>query len=313
MRSLRLLAALGLLTPATGCELLKNIGHGGNRPKNTTPVQKVSADQLVDYLNTQASRLQSLTCEQATVTARQGLISMPSLRCDLAASQKSNFRLRGQGGAVGAKIDLGSNDDQFWLYVDAPTVRPTFVYASHSDFDSNRAKLPEGIPFEPDWVMQALGMITFPHDAKYDTVKVDEKARTYTLSWPTTTPSGMPIRKEIVFSADDADSSRDQPQVKRHVIRDARNRVICTAEIKSAKTVSIGGAAAPSGHPFVVQYPTHIVLRWEEQRFEMDLSLRGAQVNPQLTPEMIRTHFSRPNIPGATPINLAEARFEVTR
>ena len=40
------------------------------------------------------------------------------------------------------------------MFVDSPTVRPTFVFASHSDFESGRARMPDGIPFEPDWVMQ---------------------------------------------------------------------------------------------------------------------------------------------------------------
>jgi hypothetical protein len=310
MRPLQVIAALLLLTPAVGCELLKNVGNH-RPPKNSAPVPKVSAEQLVDYLNVQASRLHSITYQQATVTARQGLISMPSLRGDLAASQPQNFRLRGQGGVVNAKIDLGSNTDQFWLFVDAPAVRPTFVFASHEDFQHNRAKLPTDIPFEPDWIMQALGMTTFPRDAKYDPVKLDEKARTYTLSWPATTPNGVPIRKEIVFATDDADSSRDQPQVKRHVIRDVKNRVICSADVKSAKTVAVGGSDPRSGQSFVVQYPTHIVLRWEDQRFEMDLELRGGQANPSLTPEQVRSHFSRPTNLGVAPINLAEARFDV--
>ena len=202
----------------------------------------------MDYLNTQASRLEAVTYERATVTAKQGLISMPSLRGDLAASQPKNFRMRGQRELPAAKIDLGSNEQQFWLFIDAPSVRPTYVFASHSDFESGKAKIPEGIPFEPDWVMQALGMTKFQQNVPYEQVKLDEKARSYTLSWPATTPAGMPIRKEIVFAADDADSSRDQPQVKKHVIRDVKGRVICTAEVKRAKTVPVGGSDPRTGH-----------------------------------------------------------------
>ena len=306
MRSLRLLGLAALLGLGAGCSLVEKI-RPNSRP--TTQVKKVSADQLVDYLNAQASRLQSVTYERVSVTARQGLISMPSLRGDLAASQPRNFRVRAQG-SLAAKIDLGSNQDQFWLYVDAPSARQTFVYASHSDFDNGRVRLPDGIPFEPDWILQALGMTNFPRDAKYDPVKVDDRARTYTLSWPTTTPTGMAIRKEVVFAADDADSSRDQPQVKRHVIRDVHNRVICSADVRSARTVPIGGSEPQSGYPYVIQYPTHIVLHWEAQRFEMDMRLEGGKVNPPLSPEQIRAHFSRPTNLGVAPINLAEARFD---
>jgi hypothetical protein len=309
MRFIRLLGLGTILALGVGCGLIEKMKPN---PRPTTPVQKVSAPQLVDYLNTQASRLQSITFDRATVTAKQGLISMPSLRGDLAACQPRNFRMRGQGGVVSAKIDLGSNADQFWMFVDAPTVRPTFVFASHSDFESGRARMPEGVPFEPDWVMQALGMTTFPRDAKYDPVKLDEKARTYTLSWPTSTPNGVPIRKEIVFLTEDADSGRGQAQVKRHVIRDARNRVICSADIKSAKTVSVPGNDPRSGANYVVQYPTHIVLHWETQNFNMDMMLDGAKVNPPLTPEAIRTHFKLPTNLGPG-INLAEARFDASR
>jgi len=310
MRLIRVFGAATLLLLGMGCGLVEKMG--GNRPpKNASPVQSVSAEQLVDYLNAQAARLNSVTYDHATVTARQGLISMPSLRGDLAAVQPRNFRMRGQGGAVNAKIDLGSNTDQFWLYLDAPTARETFVFASHTDFETGRARLPTDIPFEPDWVMQALGMTTFRRDARYDAVKKDERARTYTLAWPSTTPNGMPIRKEIVFAADDADSSRDQPQVKRHIIRDVRGSIICSAEVKKAHTVSVGGNDSLTGHPYVVQYPTHIVLRWEQQRFEMDLELKGGKANPGLTDEQVRAHFNRPTHYNVQPINLAEGRFEV--
>lgn len=309
MRALRMPFFAVALALAVGCSWIDKVrtdmkGHSGQ------PVQKVTADQLVEYLNGQATRLQSITYDKATVTAKQGLIPLPSLRGDLAASQPRNFRMRGQGGISSAKIDLGSNPEQFWLYVDAPTVKPTYVFASHTDFENGRARIPDGIPFEPDWVMQALGMTSFPATAAYDPVKLDERARTYTLSWPAATPAGLPIRKEIVFSADDADSSRHQPQVLRHVIRSAKGKVICTADIKSATTVQAGGTDPRTSRAFIVQYPTHLVLRWDDQKFEMDMRLDGGRVNPPLAPDQLQKHFARPNIPGATPINLAEARFE---
>jgi hypothetical protein len=194
------------------------------------------------------------------------------------------------------------------MYFDAPTVKPMFVFASHSDFENGRAKLPGGIPFEPDWVMQALGMTTFPATNQYS-AEVNEKDRTYTLSWPTTTPSGMQIRKEVVFDSDDATGTR--PQVKRHIIRDVKGKIICAADVKSARTIPLGspGTDPRSATGATVQYPTQVVLRWEEQKFEMDLSLDSAQVNQQLSDEQSRRLFSRPNIPGATPVDLA--RYDV--
>jgi len=315
MRSLQWMLVAVALGLAVGCKWMETWGHK-DPPRPTTPVLKATPDQLVAYLNGQAGRLQTLTYADARVTSREGLVTYPTLRGNLAASQPRNFRMTGQGGMVSAKLDLGSNTDQFWMYLDAPAVKPVFVFASHNDFETGRAKLPGNIPFEPDWVMQALGMTAFPDPAdpkttvKYD-VKADEKARTYTLSWPATTPAGMAIRKEIVFDADDVSGAR--PQVKRHLIKDAKGKVLCSAEVKAAKTVTLGAAEPRSGQQPVVQYPTHVVLRWEEQKFEMDMSLdgSGARVNQQLTPEQSRQLFTRPTITGTPAINLAEARFDM--
>jgi hypothetical protein len=54
-----------------------------------------------------------------------------------------------------------------------------------------------------------------------------------------------------------------------------------------------------------VQYPTRIFLRWEEQKFEMELEVRNATINQPPTEEERLRYFKRPNVPGATPIDLA--------
>lgn len=305
MRLTHVLLTAVIIAPAVGCAWMRD--QFGIRPKPTGEIKTVTPEQLVGYLNQQSGRMQTLTYGEARLVAREGLLSY-TLRGNLAASQPRYFRMTGQGGAMGGKVDLGSNLDQFWMYVEAPTTRPMYVFASHKDFEEGRAKLPGGIPFEPDWVMQALGMTTFPPTADYRAT-VQDRERTYTLSWDTYTPNRIPIRKEIVFDADDAIDPR--PQVKRHLIRDAKGKVICYAEVKSVKTVPVAAADPETGRAPVVKYPTHVVLRWEEQKFEMDLTLDAAEVNQHLTEEQSRRLFNRPNIPGATPIDLARYEFPI--
>jgi hypothetical protein len=228
-----------------------------------------------------------------------------TLRGSMAAGQPRNFRM--SASALAAKVDLGSNADQFWVYFDGAGAgnKPVFVFASHSDFEAGKAKLP-GIPFEPDWVMQALGMTTLPPNNQYSAPPPDKTNRTYTLSWPATTPSGMAVVKEIIFDGDPVISEKPgapntKPQVKKHIVRDMKGKVICSAEIRQVKTVSLPGTQQ------VVQYPTRMVLKWEEQKFEMDLELSGGKVNEQFAePQRL---FTRPNITGATPIDLARYEF----
>ncbi len=80
-------------------------------------------------------------------------------------------------------------------------------------------------------------------------------------------------------------------------MRGANGKVICTAEVKTAKTVKVDGTDPVTNRQFVVQYPTRVVLKWEEQKFEMDMELREARVNPQLSPEQIQSEFTRRRSP----------------
>ena len=311
MKRLSFVLVVTVLAPLTGCEWMKRITNHDDRPKGDGPLPKAQPDQFVTYINERAARLQTLNYGDVRLVASDHGVPLPALRGSLAANQPRYFRMTGTGGAMGATVDLGSNDQQFWVYFDAPTVKPMFVFASHSDFEAGRAKIPGGIPFEPDWVMQALGMAPLPPNNQY-TLRLDDKTRTYTLSWPAVTPNGASVIKEIVFDGDAATGTR--PQVKRHVIRDTKNKVICSAEVKRANTVHLptnprtepGGTLPTSAPaPQVVQHPTLMVLRWEEQKFEMELELKTGKVNDPLTEEATRRLFTRPNHAGVTPIDLA--------
>ena len=305
MRPLHVFAIAAPLAAAIGCSLFEKNPDSGPRP--TTTVAEYPAQRFVSYLNDRANRMTSISAKVQLTGHSEGLPF--NLNGNLAAAQPRNFRMKGDG-MVGGEVDLGSNIEQFWVYMKAPSQRPMFVYASHQDFETGRARLPDGIAFEPDWVMQALGMHVFPTDVRYNDPRIDQKDRTYTLSWSAQTPGGMTVSKEVVFDADDARDGR--PQVKKHVIRDAKNKVICTATVKNAATVSLSASPDPripqptAGIP--LQYPTHVVLRWEAQHFELDLKLSDVQVNRGFPEEQTRHLFSRPPM-NVEAINLASARF----
>jgi hypothetical protein len=304
MRPLQALLLVALLAGAIGCSLIGK--STDNRPTSTTTIQKVNSDQLVRYLNERASRLQAVSSD-VRFTAHDGLLSM-SLHGSLSAAQQRYFRMTGKG-SVGGSVDLGSNNEQFWIYVDAPTQKPLFVYAAHTDFEKGRAKLPGNLPFEPEWVMQALGMHTFPATTHYNEPKINPSDRTYTLSWNANTPNGMAVQKEVIFEADEVREGK--PQVKKHLIKDSKNKVICSAEIKGVQVISVPGPDARSAS-VSVQYPTHIVLRWEAQKFELDLTQTNVQVNQRFTDEQERRIFSRPpDSPSAPALDLAKYEFSI--
>ncbi|AWM35960.1 hypothetical protein GobsT_62980 [Gemmata obscuriglobus] len=314
MNRLHLILAAAVLCPSVGCEWMKQNGIG--KPDNfpgkygrDRELPPVAPEKLVAYLNDRAAGLQSITHAEVRVLATDRSTLMPtppvSLTGELFAAQPRNFELDTRsGGLVNVKMFMGSNDQEFWVFARVHTGDPMYMYASHADFEAGRAKLPGGVPFEPEWVMQALGMATFSPNNRYE-VKPDPKVGTYTLSWPATTPNGMLVVKEVVFNADPADGKKSQ--VKRHAVRDAKGgKELCYAEIKEART-----ERGADGR--VLQYPTLMVLRWEEpQKFELKLEITNApQINQPLTAEEAKRHFRRRAIAGVTPIDLAHARFDL--
>jgi hypothetical protein len=309
MRVLRLIVTAAAFAPAVGCGWMKE--HVGDKGPAQHPtggkLPDVAPDRLVSYLNDRASRFHSVSYADVRLRCSQRGMPLPQLEGDLACAQPRNFRLAGQGRAVPAKVDLGSNVNQFWMYLQVPTEKPLYVFASHSDFEAGKARLPGDMPFEPDWVMQALGMTTLSPTAAYS-VKINDRDRTYTLSWVTRTPAGLEIRKEIVFDGDAAASPR--PQVKRHAVRDAKsNQPICSADIKAAQSVTVSNDPTLT-YPMAIQYPTRVVLRWEEQKFEMDMTLERAQVNQPLSDEVARELFSRPTISKVNAVDLAQYTYK---
>jgi hypothetical protein len=321
MRTSLLILVAVVLAPGVGCKWMDDLrngsGGGGDqvRGRDRKPLAPLAAEDAVGYLNDRAGRLQSIQYGDVRLRASGRDILVPvNLHGDLAAAQPRRFRLTAEGKMAG-KVDLGSNDQQFWMYVN-DTRQPVYVFCSHQDFESGKAELPAGIHFEPDWVLQALGMTHFPEPrgsqngpgVAYTVTPID-RDRTYTLSWTTTTPTRQTIRKEVVFAADPADSTRNQSQVRRHVMKDEKTKkVIASAEIKSAKTTTV--TDPKTGQPAAVQYPTHVVLRWEEQKFEMDLTLEQAQVNQPMHDEQTRRLFTRPDIRGTPARDLANAKYE---
>jgi hypothetical protein len=308
MRDLRLLAAAALFCPAVGCNWMREWREKDSTPRPIGKIEPQPPEKFISLLNWRAKQFQSVEYSDVhvRVTGKDLLVPV-SVDGSLAAAQPRNFRMRANGKMAGT-IDLGSNPEQFWVYAQAPG-DTMFVYASHDDFEKGKARLPGNLPFEPDWVMLALGLAELPSAAAYD-VQINDRERTYTVGWSAVSPNGVPVRKEVVIDADPATGKRSQ--VKRHVLRDAKSKLIATAEIKSAEVFRVGQNA--KGEPLVIQYPTHLVLRWENPRFEMDMTLDGAAVNTGLAQNPARQAlFIRPTFPNTPAVDLARYDFPTGR
>jgi hypothetical protein len=281
------LVGLSLLA---GCNLLR---PGSVRPDNsgvtrTTP----SAAQLVQYLDDNAQKVQSLRCDELELTVARGLGIVQSMRlpATIACQRPRSFRLQARNPAGMDEVDLGSNDQEFWFWIKRNDPPYQFYCPYQALDEGRRVRLP--FPFQPEWVMEALGMGNYGPADKYQVV--EEGNRWKLVQRNIISPQGTRVRKVIVFNKQlQKDSS---PQVTDFLlIDDEKNKEICSAHITEVQRSADGSVV-----------PRRMELRWPEQGARLTLLFSGAARNPQLPP----TVFVRGRMPGVPAYNMATNKLD---
>jgi len=308
VRRLTLLVAAVVLS-AVGCETF--LPKPPKPAARTGPIPEHAPDVFVNYLNQQSAAIQSIEFDRVRISTESGplLQQAVSLEGDLYCAKPRLFRLRaGLRVTPGEEVDVGSNAQYFWVYAKRAQ-DPNFMYCSHDDYASGKVQLP--IPFDTEWVLQALGMTTYDPAAKY-TVETRQKEREYALVSECQTPQGVRVRKITVLTADMDNSST--PIVKKHVVMDARGVPIATAEVRKVKTVQ-AGTDPQTGKPTVVQIPTDLLLTFQgpdNQKMKLSLLLDKETINPPSDERKQQYLFTLPKINGSNPVNLDDYRFTPT-
>jgi len=228
---------------------------------------------------------------------------VPALRSGVMVAQKpKNFRMQSGFALGGDQLDIGSNAQEFWMYVKQP--KPTFLFCTHADFPKVQDDLP--VPFEPDWVLQALGMSNYDPNRKYE-VEISEPKRAYYLRYEDTTPAGQKVVKVTEFAGDPAEGS--VPQVRKHLILTQAKTgwlTLMSAEIHKV-TVLDAGPDGSTGQRATVQVPTDVTLEWPQQKVKLALTLGKAQLNTREEAVL----FTKPaKIDNASPVNMADFRSD---
>ena len=294
------LAGSAVALSTTGCTWLEKMNPFAGKGGNGTPLEQRPAEQFTKYLNDQASVLDGVAYEEVSVTVGMGALIDPDLTATIDCAKPRSFRMKANHGLQAGQLDVGSNDKQFWMYVRHGN--PKYVFASHDDLASGRARLP--VPFDPDWVFMALGMSGVDASSN-PTVELDANRRQYVLTTMARTPQGIAVKKLTCFAGDDQTGT--SPQVKWHAVVDARtNKEIATTDIRKVKRMEVQNPR--TGEMTIVALPTEMRLIFsgpDNQKLKLDMTLRREKVNPAFTAEQTAYLFTMPPIGGATPVNLA--------
>lgn len=289
--SRRSFLSAGLALSITGCAGLT----GSREPKGSigpVPNQTPSAQQLVSYVNNNASRVSAIESADLAMEVKSGSQG-GGLSGTLYCEKPKNFRLRAK--AVGKPMaDFGSNEQEFWYWISQDN--PPYLY--HCSYaELSRGNVPLPFPFQPDWVLETLGMAELP--AAGDNFRVERKGNTFELTERATSSQGKPVFKVTVFRGGNANGS--EPQISQHRLHDEKGELVAMAEVVSVRRDAATGATVAQ----------HLKLKWPQQKLEMELKLDGLKVHagPVLTTRAPQL-FQRSSISDLQSFDLATRQLD---
>ncbi|WP_390179963.1 hypothetical protein [Rhodopirellula bahusiensis] len=148
-----LIATIGLLTLTTGC-----VRAVSNTPFPAPPVV-LNASPDIYQLAAAVNRTDAVQ-QLSTNSAKLDVLSMPAvpkLNATVNLQREKQFRLKASVPVImGAGIDLGSNENEFWFEVPETMTKKTLFHANHSEYAAqlNRSIL----PVDPSWLIEAIGL-----------------------------------------------------------------------------------------------------------------------------------------------------------
>lgn len=253
------------------------------------PADKLpTSAQLVSMLNSNAAKIQSLQCTNLELDVKQGSLQDWHIDGKLVCQKPRHFRM--QALALGhTEADIGSNDQEFWYWIKHGD--PYLIHCSYQDLANGGVRIP--FPFQPDWVMEALGMSEYEIEP-VPAYSVQPNGRTIQLVQLTRNSQGKRVRKVTEFNP-------SRWYVSAHVLQDEAGKEICRAQIIESQQTAEGAVL-----------PRKVTFSYPAEGFQMRMTLgRRANdliLNQRFDAQRANELFSRPALSGVPSYDLARGR-----
>jgi hypothetical protein len=280
------LAALAavLAVIGTGCRL----GDPFRTPATNVPVLFESApsrEALIGAMEGNTAQVRQLSCD-----IQMRIDGVPPLSGTLILEKPRRLRLK--AGLIGISdmgIDLGSNDEEFWLWNKSALggQAPAIYFARYRDFENALAR--QAIPLEPQWIMDALGLLTLPpaHELHGPTMRPDGR---YELRHQSSASDGG-ITKSLIIDPRTG-------LVQQQSLYDANQQLIAWANAMHHRYFDEFGVSLPQRVEF-------FVVGADRRINKISLDMAGHRIN-QLFGDPTR-QWTRPQPNDAQWIDLAQA------
>jgi hypothetical protein len=233
-------------------------------------------------VNNNSSQIHSFSTDEARISA----MGISSLRTAVAFERPKRVRLQAGTGLTGTELDVGSNDELFWVWVKR---QPPLYYCRHADFATSPAR--RVLPIEPEMLVEALGLVEFdpalPHQG------------------PTLRPGG---RLEIRTVRETADG----PATKITLV-DARTGVVVEQEAYDAGGQLVARAVASQHRrdpATALVMPGVVDIECAQCQLSMRIDLGRVQINrPMPNPAEL---WAMPSLDGLPMVDLGDPNLQFT-
>lgn len=230
-------------------------------------------EQVVDYVNANVDKVHGWRCSNPKINVNR----MP-LGGNIVVERERRLRLEVTS-PLGKEVDFGSNDNIFWMW--AKRNEPQGVYyAAHEDLDVARQKMQ--IPFEPQWLMETLGVAPLSADGMR--MEAQEGMAMVKLVKDHTLPNGQKVRRVVVVDT-------CHGRVLEHSAYDMHGRPLARAVLGTHKFDPRSGAILPH----------YVKLDWPQGGMSLVLELGDIEVNPTTLPGSM---WELPQVPGVPLVNI---------
>jgi hypothetical protein len=236
----------------------------------------VTQAEVVNHLNANTTKLLAWKTTKATIVARGGGIINPRVGAMIAVESPRNFRLVAANPMGGNEVDLGSNQDHFWFWNRRSEEK--YVYqARHDQVPERMRRFP--IPFQPDWIMETLGVIEIDPEMQLEMRSGPAGSHTVFLTADRVSPQGFKVRKVTAVDL-------CQGVIREHALYDARGELIARAVLRDHTHFRDKESD--------VVLPRTIELEWPQARLSLTMTFSEIEINP---PRISSQTWTIPNIP----------------
>lgn len=216
-------------------------------------VQESIVSPYLKKLNNRNKSINSFVCDQLTVRINKDG-SHFKLKGEMFYEKDRNFRLRVYS-LFGTELDMGSNDQQFWVWSKRMKPKSTMFFANHNDLYKTRLRT----PFVPLWIMGVLGF----------NVIEPEKINIYAE-----TNDYLVIAKRVI-------SPTGESLIKKIYINKKINLIVAYhLNNLNGETITVTQ----------IEYDNtnlkRIYIKWYEENIEMDFNFFDYLINTKVNPEI---------------------------